>query len=186
MGSYRASGLSSCHLTLGIFCLCSCGCSPERHGPGPEEGHPEIRAAQAGARGRHSAHQLVSGASAPPSALPGRRGGCAGHERALLSPGLCSGCGLERRAPCPEPLKRAGVPVPTGPALAAPLLHYHAGSWVAARGDTSGRAMCLDVASLVRGAATSPSPGCSQPPESPCLWFTEFPSVGPTCGGHTT
>lgn len=46
--------------------------------------------------------------------------------------------------------------------------------------------VCLDAASLVRGAATSPSPGCSQPPESPCLWFTEFPSVGPTCGGHTT
>lgn len=143
-GLNRASGLSSCHLTLGVFSrLCSCGCGPERHSPGPEEGHPEIRAAQAGAGGRHSAHQLVSGASAPPSALPGRWGGRARHERAFSSPGLCSGCNLEHRAPCPEPLKRAGAPVPPGPAPTAPPLHYHTGSWVAAHEDTLGRAQCV-------------------------------------------
>ncbi|EDL23764.1 RIKEN cDNA 3300001G02, isoform CRA_a [Mus musculus] len=37
----------------------ACGRRTECHGPGPEEGYPEIRAAQAGAGRRRSAHQLV-------------------------------------------------------------------------------------------------------------------------------
>lgn len=47
------------------MCSCSCGRRTECHGPGPEEGYPEIHAAQAGAGGRHSAHQLVRGAAVP-------------------------------------------------------------------------------------------------------------------------
>lgn len=43
----------------------SCGRRAECHSPGPEEGYPEICAAQAGAGRRRSAHQLVGSAEVP-------------------------------------------------------------------------------------------------------------------------
>jgi hypothetical protein len=65
----------------------SCGRRTECHGPGPEEGYPEIRAAQAGAGRRRSAHQLVSAPEVPSLCHSWARGSVG---RQLSAPHVCT------------------------------------------------------------------------------------------------
>lgn len=99
------------------LCSCSCGCRAECHGPGPEEGHPEIHAAQAGAGGRHSAHQLVRGAAVPSLCRPWD---CVGHSKEAVSAPLCIPPGFPYQGAMPQQSRvrrafRLGSSVPEGP-----------------------------------------------------------------------